>query len=109
MDQMVKNLPTMWETWIQSLGWEDPLEEGMTTHSCILAWRIPWIEEPGGPEPMALQSQLCNRRPVLLKCLRGTINCTPEKFTPYTPYLFLTWKVKVAQSMEFSRPDYWSG
>ena len=39
--QMVKNLPTMWETWVQSLGWEDPLEEGMATHSTILAWRIP--------------------------------------------------------------------
>ena len=38
---MVKNPPTMWETWVQSLGWEDPLEEGMATHSSILAWRIP--------------------------------------------------------------------
>ena len=40
MTQMVKNLPTMRETWVQSLGWEDPLEEGMATHSSILAWRI---------------------------------------------------------------------
>ena len=39
--QLVKNLPAMWETWVQSLGWEDPLEEGMATHSSILAWRIP--------------------------------------------------------------------
>ena len=39
--QMVKNAPTMWETWVQSLGWEDPLEEGLETHSIILAWRIP--------------------------------------------------------------------
>ena len=46
--QMVKNLPAMWETWVQSQGWEDPLEEGMATHSIILAWRIPWTEEPGG-------------------------------------------------------------
>ena len=46
--QMVKNLPAMHETWVQSLGWEDPLEEGMTTHSSILAWGIPWTEEPGG-------------------------------------------------------------
>ena len=38
---MVKNPPAMWETWVQSLGWEDPLEKGMTTHSSILAWRIP--------------------------------------------------------------------
>ena len=43
--QTVKNLPTMWETWIQSLGWEDSLEEGMATHSSILAWRIPQTEE----------------------------------------------------------------
>ena len=40
--QMVKNLPAMWETWVQSLGWEDPLEEGMATHSSILAWRMQW-------------------------------------------------------------------
>ena len=44
----VKNLPAKWETWVQSLVWEDPLEEGMATHSSILAWRIPWTEGPGG-------------------------------------------------------------
>ena len=47
MAQSVKNLPAMPETWIQSLGWEDPLEKGIATHSSILAWRIPWTEEPG--------------------------------------------------------------
>ena len=46
--RMVKNLPAVQETWVQSLGWEDPLEEGMTTHSSILAWRIPWTEELAG-------------------------------------------------------------
>ena len=46
--QRLKRLPTMWETWVQSLGQEDPLEKEMTTHSSILAWRIPWMEEPGG-------------------------------------------------------------
>ena len=46
--QMVKNPPAMWETWVQSLGQEDSLEEGMATHYSILAWRIPWTEEPGG-------------------------------------------------------------
>ena len=45
---MVKNLPAMQETWIQSLGQEDPLEKEMAAHSSILAWRIPWKEEPGG-------------------------------------------------------------
>ena len=45
---MVKNLPAMRETWVQFLGWEDPLEKGMATHSSILAWRIPQTEVPGG-------------------------------------------------------------
>ena len=45
--QTVKSLPAMWETWVQSLGWEDPVKEGMATHSSILAWGIPWAEEPG--------------------------------------------------------------
>ena len=45
---MVKNPPAMQETWVWSLGREDPLEKGMATHSSILAWRIPWTEEPGG-------------------------------------------------------------
>ena len=47
--QMVKNLPAVQETWVQSLGREDPREKEMATHSRILAWRIPWTEEPGGP------------------------------------------------------------
>ena len=55
--QTVKNLPAMQETWVRSLGWEDPLEEGMATLSSILAWRIPWTEEPGGLLSMGLQSQ----------------------------------------------------
>ena len=46
--QTVKNLPAMQKTWIQSLDWEDPLEKDMATHSSILAWRIPWTEQPGG-------------------------------------------------------------
>ena len=47
MVQTVKNLPAMLETWVQSLGQEDPLEEGMATQSIILAWKSPWTEEPG--------------------------------------------------------------
>ena len=46
--QTVKNLPAVQETWVQSLSQEDPLEEGMATHSSVFAWRIPWTEEPGG-------------------------------------------------------------
>ena len=47
MAQLVKNLPAMWETWVQSLGWEDSLEKEMATHSSTLAWNIPWMEELG--------------------------------------------------------------
>ena len=53
--QIVENLPAMWETWVRSLGWEDPLEKEMATHSSILAWRIPWTEEPAGLQSMGLQ------------------------------------------------------
>ena len=53
--QNVKNLPAMRETWIWCLGWEDPLEKGTATHSNILAWGIPWTEEPGGLQPMGSQ------------------------------------------------------
>ena len=52
---MVKHLPTMQVTWVQSLGWEDLLEKEMATHSNILAWRIPWTEEPGGLQSMGSQ------------------------------------------------------
>ena len=53
--QMVKNLPAMQETQVQSLDLEDPLEKGIATHSSILAWRIPWTEEPGRLQSMGLQ------------------------------------------------------
>jgi len=53
--QTVKRLPTTRETWIQSLGREDPLEKDMGTHSSILAWKIPWMEEPGGLQSMGSQ------------------------------------------------------
>ena len=53
--QLIKNLPAVQETQIQSLGWEDPLEKEMATHSSILAWKIPWTEEPGGLQSMRSQ------------------------------------------------------
>ena len=53
--QSVKNLPAMQETWVQSLGQEDPLEKEMATHSSVLAWKISWTEEPGGLQSMMLQ------------------------------------------------------
>ena len=52
MVQRLKRLPAMWETWVRSLGQEDPLEKEMATHSSILAWRIPWTEELGGLQSM---------------------------------------------------------
>ena len=55
MAQTVKNLPAMWETRVRFLGQEDPLENGLATHSSILAWRIPWTEEPGGLPSMEWQ------------------------------------------------------
>ena len=58
----VRNPPAVQETQVQSLGWEDPLEKGMATHSSILAWRIPWTEEPGGLWSMGLQSSICLKR-----------------------------------------------
>ena len=54
--QLVKNLPTMQETWVRFLDWEDPLEKEMATHSNILAWRILWPEESGGLQSMGLQT-----------------------------------------------------
>ena len=61
MAQTVKRLPTTWETWVRSLGREDPLEKEMATHSSTLAWKIPWMEEPGKLKPMGSQRVGHNR------------------------------------------------
>ena len=53
--QLGKNLPAMWETWVQSLGWGDALEKGMASHFKFLAWKIPWTKEPGGLQSMGSQ------------------------------------------------------
>ena len=55
MAQSVKSVPAMQETWVQFLGWEDPLEKEMATHFSILAWRIPWTEEPSGLQSIGSQ------------------------------------------------------
>ena len=60
--QTVKNLPTMQQSQIQSLGQEDPWEKGMATHCSILAWKIPWTEEPGGLHSMGLQREKCKSK-----------------------------------------------
>ena len=61
MAQTIKNPPGMKESWVRSLGWEDALEKVMATHSSILAWRIPWTEEPGGLQSIVFQRVRPNR------------------------------------------------
>ena len=68
--QRLKHLPAMWETWVRSLDWEDPLEKEMATHSSILAWRIPWMEEPGGLQSTGSQESDTTER---LHFLSGSI------------------------------------
>ena len=63
MAQRLKRLPAMWETWVQSLGLEDPLEKEMATHSSFLAWRIPWTEELGGLQSTGLKESDMTERP----------------------------------------------
>ena len=72
--QTVKNLPTMWETWVQSLSWEDPLEKEMTTHSTIRAWRIPWREEPDGFSPWG-HTELDTTEPLTLTIELAPVLC----------------------------------
>ena len=64
MVQMEKNLPAMQETWVQSLGQEDPLEKGMATHYSILACRIPWTEEPWGPKESDMTERFIHTKPI---------------------------------------------
>ena len=72
--QMVKNLPAVWETWVGSLGQEDPLEKDMATHSSILAWEIPWTEEPG-----RLQSMGVTKKSDTTEVTRHTSMCLINK------------------------------
>ena len=73
MAQIVKNLPAMQETWILSLGQEDPPEKGMVTHSSILAWRIPWTEKPGGLRSMGVEKSLTDKTERLTLSLLFTV------------------------------------
>ena len=72
---MVKNPPAMWETWIWSLDWEDPLEKEMATHSSILAQRIPWTEEPGGLQSMGSQRVRHDWVTSLTLCAKSLQSC----------------------------------
>ena len=85
--QTIKIPPAMQETWVRSLGGEDPLEEGMATHSSILAWRIPWTEEPGGLQSMGLQEVLATEWLSLLPLIIGSrVGLFPF---PWGPFLAL--------------------
>ena len=84
MVQIVKNLPAMQETWVQSLDQEDPLEKGMATHSNIFAWRIPWTEEPGGLQSMGhKESDMTERLTLSLVALNNR-----NSFFFFKMYLF---------------------
>ena len=94
--QMVKNLPAMQETWVQSLSGEDPLEKGMATHSSILAWKIPQTEEPGRLSSMVLKraghnwvtnTSIINHRMDRRLCVTGSLRRSPETVTA----LFANW------------------
>ena len=93
--QMLKNFACNvgWETQVQSLGWEDPLEKGIETHSSILAWRIPWTEEPGGLQSMGLQ--------------RVGHDWVTNTFTSHiVQYLALRWKPHLTQRYPYLRKKF---
>ena len=92
--QKVKCLPVMWETWFQSLGQEDPLEKEMATHFSMLAWKIPWMEEPGGLQSTASQSRTWPSEftsSLLLPCLREGL-----RIVETTPLACWHWRISVA-------------
>ena len=83
--QSVKNSPSVWETWVQSLGWEDSLEEGMATHSSIIAWRIPMDREPGGIQSMESQRvghDWLTKHLSTESVMPSTISCRPLLLLP---------------------------
>ena len=82
--QMVKCLPTMWETQVQSLGWEDLLEKEMANHSSILAWKIPWMVEPGRLQSMGLQRV---RHELGFRRLMKLVTFLPENIFKYVKYI----------------------
>ena len=121
MAQMVKNLPVMQETWVQSLGQEDPLEKGMATHSSILAWRIPWSEEPSGLQH-GVAKQGCKGLDMTER-LTLSLHIGIRIYTHICIYtfnavcvlshsvMFDSWTValQVPPSVGFSKQEYWSG
>ena len=83
MAQRLKHLPAMWETWGQSLGWEDPLEEEIAIHSSILAWRIPWTEELGGLQSTGRKESGTTERLHVLSFFLSQIWQTSSKYEKF--------------------------
>ena len=90
--QRLKRLPAMRETWVQSLGQEDPLEKEMATHSSILAWRIPWMEEPGGLQSTGSQ--------------RVIQDLATEQHTPHPHWTILAWRFFRSQSKQNQNSEF---
>ena len=127
MAQLVNNLPAMQVTWVQSLGWEDPLEEGMATHSSILAWRILWTEEPGGLQSTGLQraintfASLHQMPPPTLRAplppalslflLLFNLFCHVLSHFSHVQLFSTPWTAacQTPLTMKYSRQEYWSG
>ena len=87
MVQTVKRLPSMQEIWVRSLGWEDPLEKDMATHSSTLAWKISRTEEPGRLQSMGSVGHVCTTENIIL-----TSKCPMELFTLHSGiFVFVTW------------------
>ena len=104
--QMVKRLPTMQETWVRSLGWEDPLEKEMATHSSILAWKIPWTEEPGGLQSMRVAKSRTQLRDftslhVRLPCQRTFLEVpVVRNLPPMQEHRLKPWSGKIPHVVE---------
>ena len=101
MAQTVKNPPAMQETWVQSLGWADPLEKGMAIHSSILTWRIPWTEKTGGLQSMGSQRVMIERLTQFLLSLPPTSHPIPPVLM-----IFTSWNTEVSffQKLLFDFP-----
>ena len=98
MAQMIKRLPVMWDTRVQSLSWEDPLEKKMATHFRTLAWKIPWMEEPGGLHSMVSQKVGHHVGYFTLVAKLYLTLAIPQTVACQAPL-----------SMGFSRREYWVG
>ena len=115
MAQTVKCLPTVWETRVQSLGREDPLEKAMATHSSTLAWKIPWAEEPVSLQSIGSQrvghDSVTKLSLLLLSSLENVCVCVCVLVVQSYPTLCDLWTVahQAPLSMEFSRQEYWTG